>query len=78
MLMPVAASWPKLLSVIYGMVAQAIGIAKDLNKMSASAINGGAGNTEDQQQAAAAVQVGGDPDGVQRPAGVGFFLGGCC
>ena len=36
MLMPVAASWPKLLSVIYVMTAQAIsGIAKDLNKMSA-------------------------------------------
>ena len=36
MLIPVAASWPKLLSVSYVMVAQAIsGIAKDLNKMSA-------------------------------------------
>ena len=34
MLMPVAASWPKVLSVIYVMVAQAIsGIAKDLNKI---------------------------------------------
>ena len=36
MLIPVAASWPRLLSVAYVMVAQAIsGIAKDLNKMSA-------------------------------------------
>ena len=36
MLIPVAASWPKLLSVVYVMAAQAIsGIAKDLNKMSA-------------------------------------------
>jgi len=36
MLVPVAASWPKALSVIYVMAAQAIsGIAKDLNKMSA-------------------------------------------
>ena len=36
MLVPVTASWPKLLSVSYVMVAQAIsGIAKDLNKMSA-------------------------------------------
>ena len=45
--MPVAASWPKLLSVIYVMAAQAIsGIAKDLNKMSAERHqDGGAGNT---------------------------------
>ena len=36
MLMPVAASRPKLLSVVYVMAAQAIsGIAKDLNKISA-------------------------------------------
>jgi len=36
MLIPVASSWPKLISVIYVMFAQAIsGIAKDLNKMSA-------------------------------------------
>jgi hypothetical protein len=36
MLIPVSASWPKLISVIYVMAAQAIsGIAKDLNKMSA-------------------------------------------
>ena len=36
MLVPVASSWPKFLSVSYVMVAQAIsGIAKDLNKMSA-------------------------------------------
>ncbi|MEY4297169.1 MAG: hypothetical protein RLZZ423_348 [Cyanobacteriota bacterium] len=36
MLVPVAASWPKALSVLYVMAAQAFsGIAKDLNKMSA-------------------------------------------
>jgi hypothetical protein len=36
MLIPVSASWAKLISVIYVMAAQAIsGIAKDLNKMSA-------------------------------------------
>ena len=36
MLVPVSASWPKLLSVGYVMAAQALsGIAKDLNKMSA-------------------------------------------
>ena len=78
MLMPVAASWPKLLSVIYVMTAQAIsGIAKDLNKMSAkSAIKTVVSETpEDQQQgAAAAVQVGGDPHGIQeRPQGCGLL-----
>ena len=36
MLVPVAESWPKLLSVVYVMAAQALsGIAKDLSKMSA-------------------------------------------
>ena len=36
MLIPVSSSWPKVLSVVYVMMAQAIsGIAKDLNKMSA-------------------------------------------
>ena len=53
MLVPVATSWPKLLSVVYVMVAQAIsGIAKDLNKMSAkSAIKTVVSETpEDQQQ----------------------------
>jgi hypothetical protein len=36
MLVPVSANWPKLVSVVYVMGAQAIsGIAKDLNKMSA-------------------------------------------
>jgi hypothetical protein len=36
MLVPVAASWPKLWSVAYVMAAQALsGIAKELNKMSA-------------------------------------------
>jgi MFS family permease len=42
LLIPVSTSWPKLFSVVYVMVAQAIsGIAKDLNKMSAkSALKG--------------------------------------
>ena len=36
MLIPVSSTWPKVFSVIYVMIAQAIsGIAKDLNKMSA-------------------------------------------
>ena len=36
MLTPVSSTWPKIFSVIYVMMAQAIsGIAKDLNKMSA-------------------------------------------
>ena len=52
MLIPVAASWPKLLSVIYVMAAQAIsGIAKDLNKMSAkSAIKTVVPETPDDEQ----------------------------
>ena len=42
LLIPISTSWPKLLSVVYVMIAQAIsGIAKDLNKMSAkSALKG--------------------------------------
>ena len=52
MLIPVAVSWPKLLSVIYVMAAQAIsGIAKDLNKMSAkSAIKTVVPETPDDEQ----------------------------
>ncbi len=81
MLMPVAASWPKLLSVIYVMTAQAIsGIAKDLNKMSAkSAIKTVVSETpEDQQQGQqqlfkwVAILTG----SKNALKGVGFFLGG--
>ena len=52
MLVPVAASWPKFLSVSYVMVAQAIsGIAKDLNKMSAkSAIKTVVPETPEEEQ----------------------------
>ena len=52
MLVPVTASWPKLLSVSYVMVAQAIsGIAKDLNKMSAkSAIKTVVPETSEEEQ----------------------------
>ncbi len=77
MLMPVAASWPKLLSVIYVMTAQAIsGIAKDLNKMSAkSAIKTVVSETqEDQQQLFKWVAIlTGSKNSLK---GVGFFLGG--
>ena len=77
MLMPVAASWPKLLSVIYVMTAQAIsGIAKDLNKMSAkSAIKTVVSETlEDQQQLFKWVAIlTGSKNALK---GVGFFLGG--
>ena len=83
MLMPVAASWPKLLSVIYVMTAQAIsGIAKDLNKMSAkSAIKTVVSETpEDQQQGQQQQQLfkwvailTGSKNALK---GVGFFLGG--
>ena len=81
MLMPVAASWPKLLSVIYVMTAQAIsGIAKDLNKMSAkSAIKTVVSETpEDQHQGQqqlfkwVAILTG----SKNALKGVGFFLGG--
>ena len=77
MLMPVAASWPKLLNVIYVMTAQAIsGIAKDLNKMSAkSAIKTVVAETpEDQQQLFKWVAIlTGSKNALK---GVGFFLGG--
>ena len=81
MLIPVAASWPKLLSVIYVMVAQAIsGIAKDLNKMSAkSAIKTVVPETPtDEQQGQkqlfqwVAILTG----SKNALKGVGFFLGG--
>ncbi len=81
MLVPVAASWPKLLSVSYVMVAQAIsGIAKDLNKMSAkSAIKTVVPETPEEEQKGkkqlfkwVAVLTG----SKNALKGVGFFLGG--
>ena len=81
MLIPVAASWPRLLSVAYVMVAQAIsGIAKDLNKMSAkSAIKTVVPSTpadgqQGQNQLFQWVAVlTGSKNALK---GVGFFLGG--
>ncbi len=81
MLIPVTASWPKLLSVIYVMAAQAIsGIAKDLNKMSAkSAIKTVVPETHEEEQKSkkqlfrwVAVLTG----SKNALKGVGFFLGG--
>ena len=81
MLVHVAASWPKLLSVSYVMVAQAIsGIAKDLNKMSAkSAIKTVVPETPEEEQKGkkqlfkwVAVLTG----SKNALKGVGFFLGG--
>ena len=72
LLIPVADSWPKGLSVLYVMGAQAIsGIAKDLNKMSAkSAIKTVA--SEGQLFRWVAVLTG----SKNALKGVGFFLGG--
>ncbi len=72
LLIPVADSWPKWLSVAYVMGAQAIsGIAKDLNKMSAkSAIKTVAG--EGQLFRWVAILTG----SKNALKGVGFFLGG--
>ncbi|MEB3246965.1 MAG: organoarsenical effux MFS transporter ArsJ, partial [Synechococcus sp.] len=81
MLIPVAASWPKLISVVYVMGAQAIsGIAKDLNKMSAkSAIKTVVPETPDDEQQGqkqlfkwVAILTG----SKNALKGVGFFLGG--
>ena len=81
MLIPVATSWPKLMSVIYVMVAQAIsGIAKDLNKMSAkSAIKTVFSNASETAQEGernlfrwVAILTG----SKNALKGVGFFLGG--
>ena len=81
MLIPVATSWPKLMSVIYVMVAQAIsGIAKDLNKMSAkSAIKTVFTNAQETAQEGerrlfrwVAILTG----SKNALKGVGFFLGG--
>ena len=81
MLMPVSAGWPKLLSVIYVMAAQAIsGIAKDLNKMSAkSAIKTVVPNAREhadqgnQQLFRWVAILTGSKNALK---GVGFFLGG--
>ena len=72
LLIPVADSWPKGLSVLYVMGAQAIsGIAKDLNKMSAkSAIKTVA--SEGQLVRWVAILTG----SKNALKGVGFFLGG--
>jgi MFS family permease len=81
MLIPVADSWPKVWSVAYVMVAQAIsGIAKDLNKMSAkSAIKTVVPETPDNQERGeqqlfrwVAILTG----SKNALKGVGFFLGG--
>ncbi len=81
MLVPVAVSWPKFLSVSYVMLAQAIsGIAKDLNKMSAkSAIKTVVPETHEEEQKGkkklfkwVAVLTG----SKNALKGVGFFLGG--
>ena len=81
MLVPVAESWPKLLSVVYVMAAQALsGIAKDLSKMSAkSAIKTVVPMEAGQEQQGehrlfrwVAVLTG----SKNALKGVGFFLGG--
>ncbi|WP_115019403.1 organoarsenical effux MFS transporter ArsJ [Synechococcus sp. UW140] len=81
MLIPVAATWPKVLSVVYVMVAQAIsGVAKDLNKMSAkSAIKTVVtASPEDSQKGETQLFkwvaiLTGSKNALK---GVGFFLGG--
>ena len=81
MLIPMSGTWPKALSVIYVMAAQAIsGIAKDLNKMSAkSAIKtvvgsepGGTDKSNQQLFRWVAILTG----SKNALKGVGFFLGG--
>ncbi|WP_216901101.1 organoarsenical effux MFS transporter ArsJ [Synechococcus sp. CCY 9618] len=81
LLVPVAASWPRALSVLYVMGAQAIsGIAKDLNKMSAkSAIKTVVPTTPDDaargegQLFRWVALLTGSKNALK---GVGFFLGG--
>ena len=81
MLIPVSGTWPKFVSVIFVMAAQAIsGIAKDLNKMSAkSAIktvvgSGADGEDKRNQQLFRWVAIlTGSKNALK---GVGFFLGG--
>ena len=81
MLIPVSGTWPKALSVIYVMAAQAIsGIAKDLNKMSAKSaiktvVGSEPGGTEksNQQLFRWVAILTGSKNALK---GVGFFLGG--
>ncbi len=81
MLIPIADSWPRWLSVVYVMVAQAIsGIAKDLNKMSAkSAIRTVVPETPEDQERGDnqlfrwVALLTGSKNALK---GVGFFLGG--
>ncbi|MEB3321346.1 MAG: organoarsenical effux MFS transporter ArsJ [Synechococcaceae cyanobacterium] len=81
MLVPVASSWPRGLSVAYVMVAQALsGIAKDLNKMSAkSAIKAVVPETPGEEHKGEAqlfrwvAILTGSKNALK---GVGFFLGG--
>jgi hypothetical protein len=83
MLIPVSASWPKLISVIYVMAAQAIsGIAKDLNKMSAKSaiktvvlINPKDADKGEQKLFKWVAILTGSKNALK---GVGFFLGGYC
>jgi predicted MFS family arabinose efflux permease len=81
MLIPVSASWPKLISVIYVMAAQAIsGIAKDLNKMSAKSaiktvvlVNPKDADNGEQKLFKWVAILTGSKNALK---GVGFFLGG--
>jgi hypothetical protein len=83
LLVPVAASWPKLLSVAYVMAAQALsGIAKDLNKMSAKSAIRAVVPAASSDQASGAAEarlfrwvavLTGSKNALK---GVGFFLGG--
>ncbi|MFM8937126.1 MAG: organoarsenical effux MFS transporter ArsJ [Vulcanococcus sp.] len=75
MLVPVAASWPKALSVAYVMATQALsGIAKDLNKMSAKgAIKAVLGGGDDNRLFRWVAILTGSKNALK---GVGFFLGG--
>ena len=81
MLIPVASGWPKLVSVTYVMLAQAIsGIAKDLNKMSAkSAIKTvvkSASNATEESELKLFRWVAILTGSKNALKGVGFFLGG--
>ncbi|MFM2080617.1 MAG: hypothetical protein RLZZ219_1299 [Cyanobacteriota bacterium] len=89
MLVPVAADWPKLASVVYVMLAQAIsGIAKDLNKMSAKgaikAVLAEAGSPPSDTRGDAAAEADGRlfrwvailTGSKNALKGLGFFLGG--
>jgi predicted MFS family arabinose efflux permease len=79
MLVPVAASWPKALSVVYVMAAQALsGIAKDLNKMSAkgaikAVLATGRNEGDDNRLFHWVAILTGSKNALK---GLGFFLGG--